>query len=422
MDKDKQRSHIYFMKGGICMAIFYAYKKKFVVVFLLTAVICSSWCLGEQTASEETVSAQEYLNMYSGSYALMDGDTNRVLVGKEETNPMANASTTKILTCIVTLENCDLEEVVTISANAAGQPKVRYGVQEGEQYSLKELVYGLMLESYNDCAVAIAEHVAGSEENFAKMLNEKAKAIGCLDTYFITPNGLDAENEGGFHHTTAADLCKIMAYCVWKSPANGMFLKITQTRSYGDFVNRNTFLDQMDGVLSGKTGFTAKAGYCYVAALEQNGERYAIALLACGWPNNKNYKWHDAKTLFSYALETYDARMVEFTPEVEQIEVDGYTDTPSFVWLNQNSLLEIRAEDKAYHLLMSVKEQLRIEKVWYEEIELPIEEGTVLGEYQVYLGEMRIDTIPLKAVHSSSCWNLEDVFKVIIFQYLSMTS
>lgn len=410
------------MKGGIYMAIFYAFKKKFVVVLLLIAVICSSWGLGTQTALEETVSAQEYLNMYSGSYALMDGDTNRVLVGKEETNPMANASTTKILTCIVTLENCDLEEVITISANAAGQPKVRYGVQEGEQYQLKDLVYGLMLESYNDCAVAIAEHVAGSEENFAKMLNEKAKAIGCLDTYFITPNGLDAENDGGFHHTTAADLCKIMAYCVWKSPANGKFLEITQTRSYGDFVNRNSFFDQMDGVLSGKTGFTAKAGYCYVAALEQNGERYTIALLACGWPNNKNYKWHDAKTLFSYALETYDIRTVEFASDVELIEVEGYTDNPSFVQLNQNSMLEVCAENREYQLLMSVKEQLRFEKIWCKEIELPIEEGTVLGEYKVYLGEVQIDTIPLIAVHSSRYWYFEDIFEVILFRYLSVTS
>ena len=404
------------------MTIFLMYKKKIVIIGLLIGIAVCSWYLGTEVASEETVSAQEYLNMYSGSYALMAGDTGRILVGKEETSPMANASTTKILTCIVTLENCSLDEMVTISANAARQPKVHYGVKEGEQYPLKELIYGLMLESFNDCAVAIAEHVAGSEENFAKMLNEKAKEIGCKDTFFITPNGLDAENETGFHHTTAADLCKMMSYCVWESPKKELFLEITQTRTYGDFVNRNAFLDQMEGVLSGKTGFTSKAGYCYVAALEQNGERYTIALLACGWPNNKNYKWQDAKKLFSYGVENYDMRKVEFVPESEQLEIDGYTDRSSFITLNQKSFLKVEAEDREYQLLMSVKEQLRIEKLWYAEPELPIEKGAVLGEYQLSLGETPIDAIPMIAVSSGDIWNFEDIFEVIFRQYLSMTS
>ncbi len=421
-DKDKQHSHIYFMKGRIYMTIFYVYKQKIVTICLMIGVLISSWYLGTEMAVEETIAAQEYLNMYSGSYALMDGDTGRVLVGKEETNPMANASTTKILTCIVTLENCALEEVVTISANAASQPRVRYGVQEGEQYKLRELVYGLMLESYNDCAVAIAEHVAGSEENFAKMLNEKAKEIGCKDTYFITPNGLDAENESSFHHTTAEDLCKIMAYCVWESAEKDLFLEITQTRSYGPFVNRNAFLDQMEGILSGKTGFTAKAGYCYVAALEQNGERYTIALLACGWPNNKNYKWHDAKMLFSYGLELYDKRTVEFESVIEQLKVDGYTDSPTFLKLNQPSLLEVQVEKRSYQLLMSVKEQLRIERFWNDELHLPIEEGEVLGRCQIYLGEVLVDSIPLIAAKSGDVWGFKDIFEVILRQYLSVTS
>ena len=422
MDKDKQRSHIYFMKGGIYMTIFNVYKRNITNVCLVIGMMIAIWYFGTKTLTEERILAQENLNMYSGSYALMDADTGRVLVGKEETNPMANASTTKILTCIVTLENCTLEEVVTVSANAASQPKVRYGIKEGEQYPLSELIYGLMLESYNDCAVAIAEHVAGSEENFAKLLNEKAKEIGCEDTYFITPNGLDAENEGGFHHTTAEDLCKIMAYCVWESPKKEKFLEITQTKNYGSFVNRNAFLDQMEGVLSGKTGFTAKAGYCYVAALEQNGERYTIALLACGWPNNKTYKWHDARVLFSHGLETYDVKNVEFEAISDKLEIEGYTESPLFLNLNQPSLLELQAENRSYTLLMSVKEQLRIEKKWYKKPQLPIEEGTVLGEYQLYLGEVQIDSIPIIAMDSGRAWNFKNTFEVILRQYLSVTS
>ena len=419
---DKQRSHIYFMKGGVYMAIFNIYKQKIICISLIISILIGNWWLDVETKTQETVSAQENLSMYSGSYALMDGDTGRVLIGKEETNAMANASTTKILTCIVTLENGSLDDMVTISANAAAQPRVRYGVKEGEQYSLRELVYGLMLESYNDCAVAIAEHVAGSVENFASMLNEKAKEIGCKDTYFITPNGLDAENEGGFHHTTAADLCKMMAYCVWKSPQKETFLEITQTRVSGNFVNRNAFLDQLDGVLSGKTGYTAKAGYCYVAALEQNGERYTIALLACGWPNNKTYKWKDAKQLFSYGLENYEVREFAFEGVTDKIAVDGYANTPTFAMLNSGSTVGICADGKEYRLLATVKEQLRIEKRMYQELVLPIEKNTVVGECNIYLGEMKIDSIPLVSVDSAGMWEFKKVFEVLIRQFLSVAS
>ncbi|MBR4026907.1 MAG: D-alanyl-D-alanine carboxypeptidase, partial [Lachnospiraceae bacterium] len=158
--------------------------------------------------------ANENLGLYAYAYALTDGVTGRVLEGEDENVPMANASTTKILTCIVTLEHGNLEDMVTVSKNAVTQPKVRLGMTEGNTYPLLDLLYGLMLESYNDCAVAIAEHIAGSVEAFAELLNQKAKEIGCKDTYFITPNGLDAEDEHGFHHTTASDLCQMMAYCV----------------------------------------------------------------------------------------------------------------------------------------------------------------------------------------------------------------
>ena len=410
------------MKGGIYMAIFVLYKEKIILILTIFSVLLLSWYLEMFLLKEENVFAQENLSMYAFSYALMDGDTGRVLTGKEEAKAMANASTTKILTAIITLENRSLDEMVTVSSNAVSQPKVRYGLKEGQQYSLKELMYGLMLESYNDCAVAIAEHVAGSEEAFAKMLNEKAKEIGCKDTYFITPNGLDAENEEGFHHTTAEDLCKIMAYCVWESPQKDSFLEITQARAYGEFVNRNAFLDQMNGVLSGKTGFTAKAGYCYVAALEQNGERYTIALLACGWPNNKTYKWKDAKTLFGYGLDTYDKKEIIVEEVLEYIDIDGYVSQPSFSTINQMVVLPVKSDERKYNILLSAKEQLRKEVVLYENVEMPIEKGTRLGEYELYLDDIKIDTIPMIATDTAGYWNVETVWQVILLQFLSVAS
>lgn len=392
------------MKGGMYMTIFLC------IILILGSVFCDTI---------EIYRAEENLSMYSGSYALLDGDSGRVLVGKEETIPMANASTTKILTCIVALENCEIDEVVSISKNAASQPKVHLGMKEGEQYSLKDMLYALMLESYNDCAVAIAEHVAGTTENFAKMMNEKAVEIGCVDTYFITPNGLDAEDEVSFHHTTAADLCKIMAYCTWESPKKEQFLQITQARNYASYVNRNAFLNQMDGVLSGKTGFTNKAGYCYVAAMEVNGEKYCIALLACGWPNNKNYKWKDARTLFEYGMENYHIQQVTINATKEQIKVDGYIAQANFEKLNTEDYLELHSEEHEYQLLMSEKDRIETEVVLYTDTKLPIHKGQTLGICNIYLNDILMDSFPLKTDEDAHIWGWKDIFYTIFYRFLT---
>ena len=145
---------------------------------------------------------------------------------------MANASTTKILTCIVALENCDPASVVYGVKNAASQPKVHLGDARGTTwFYLRDLLYGLMLESYNDCAVAIAEFAAGEVQGFAALMNAKAEELGCEDSYFITPNGLDAKDDAGVHHTTAADLAKIMKYCIKESLKATNFSRLHGRRS-----------------------------------------------------------------------------------------------------------------------------------------------------------------------------------------------
>ena len=162
-------------------------------------------CLMSEPVLAEKQKEPEAQTLYSKSCAMVDGDSGRLLYGKEAQTALPNASTTKILTCIVAMEQCKPDEVVTFSAKAASQPKVHLGAKKGEQFYMQDLWYGLMLESYNDCAYAIAEHVAGSAEKFAALMNEKAKKIGCTDSHFVTPNGLDAKDEQGEHHTTAYD-------------------------------------------------------------------------------------------------------------------------------------------------------------------------------------------------------------------------
>lgn len=279
--------------------------------------------------------------LYARSAALVDADSGRVLIGKEEHVMRPMASTTKILTCILALERGNLEDLVTASANAAAQPKVHLGMTEGEQFYLKDLLYSLMLESHNDSAVAIAEHLAGSVPEFAKWMNEKAEEIGCTEAHFVTPNGLDGEDAGGTHSISAADLAKIMSYCVLHSPKAAEFLAVTQTPSYsffdaegkGSFAcnNHNAFLQMMDGVISGKTGFTGDAGYCYVGALQSEGRTFVVALLACGWPNNKNYKWSDTRKLMEYGITHYQYEEVWKIPELSKIPVeDGISEKGLF--------------------------------------------------------------------------------------------
>ena len=214
------------------------------------------------------------LNLNSHSAVLLDGDTGRILYGKNEMEVLPMASTTKIMTCILALENAGLDTEVGISDRAATMPEVKLHVREGEKYRLEDLLYSLMLESHNDTAVAIAEAVGGSVEDFADMMNRKAAELGCDDTYFLTPNGLDAEDKesGKIHSTTAADLARILRYCIVLSPAKEEFLAITRAPSYAfsdlsgirsfSCVNHNALLTSMEGAVSGKTGFTGKAGYC----------------------------------------------------------------------------------------------------------------------------------------------------------------
>lgn len=351
--------------------------------------------------------------LFATAACLMDGDTGRVLFGKRGTDPMAMASTTKIMTCILALENGEEETVVTASAQAAAAPKVHLGVYEGEQFLLGDLLYSLMLESHNDAAVMIAETIGGSIEGFAALMNEKAAAIGCTDTHFVTPNGLDDSDAGGDHHTTAADLARIMRYCIKNSPKATEFLAVTQTRSYTfwdlekknmfNCYNHNALLDQMEGAISGKTGFTAKAGYCYTGALERDGKCLIVTLLACGWPNHKNYKWADAAKLLNYGLESYTYRdVLDHSWKPGRIEVtdgvyDGMLQTKSSASLS----LVSPALDPARSLPVLLKEtEIPKKDIFLPElIEAPVKkgekvgsvtysmDGILLAEYPVYAAE-----------------------------------
>lgn len=367
---------------------------KRISAFFMTIILV--FLVSVQAAASEPPADTE---LFAKSAVLMDADSGRILYDKNGSTAMANASTTKILTCILTLENCSLESQVTVSSNAASQPKVRLGMREGQIFYLKDLLYGLMLESFNDCAVAIAEYVAGTTEGFAMMMNDKAEEIGCRDSYFITPNGLDAKDEKGFHHTTASDLALIMRYCIKISKKAPEFLALTGTSQYSftdtagnasySCYNHNAFLQMMEGAISGKTGFTGNAGYCYVGALEQDGKTYIVALLACGWPNNKTYKWADTKKLMNYGIENF------VKCSLDEISVDESRLQPIEVKEGQAGRiggsvsvdLKVTEGESIHELLIGNGEEVVLQYDIAKELKAPVEKGAYLGKITWLLGD-----------------------------------
>ncbi|MEG1291996.1 MAG: D-alanyl-D-alanine carboxypeptidase family protein [Lachnospiraceae bacterium] len=342
----------------------------------------------------------EELPLYAQSAVLMDGKSGRILYEKNGYDHMPNASTTKIMTCILAIESGRLEEEVTVSRYACSMPKVHLGMEITDTFRLKDLLYSLMLESHNDTAVAVAEHIGGTVEQFAVMMNEKAKELGCKNTYFITPNGLDKQDEIGIHGTTAAELASIMSYCI----KNETFLEITQTPSY-EFTNlegtksyhcnnHNAFLQMMDGALSGKTGFTGNAGYCYVGALTQDNRTFVVALLACGWPNNKNYKWADTKSLMNYGLNYYQYQDVfEYEKILPKLQVEEAI--PEDNQLYGNAATELRIKPAALLVLKNEKEQVNVVYDIPLKIQAPIQKNQQVGSVTYYLEEEEIAKFPV---------------------------
>lgn len=337
---------------------------------------------------------EEKLDLYAQSAVLMDADSGRVLYEKNGTEEMPMASTTKIMTLIVTLENAEVSDTVTVSKYAASMPDVQLNIREGEQYKLKDLLYSLMLESHNDSAVAIAEHVAGDVEKFAKLMNQKARDIGCKNTNFVTPNGLDRTDANGrIHATTAEDLSRIMSYCIEKSPKKEEFLSITGTPDYSfsdtegkrsfSCRNHNAFLTMMEGALSGKTGFTGAAGYCYVGALERENKTFVVSLLACGWPNHKTYKWSDTKKLMEYGLEKFEVR------DFEKLKPDEKKLQPILVHngqtakIGETAFAEVKVREAGSEslksMLMRPEEQIEIRYEIEKELQAPVKKGEQVG-------------------------------------------
>ena len=356
--------------------------KEYVAVMMLVCFVFV--CVFSYNA--EYVQAEE-LSLYARSALLMDASNGRVLYEENGYQVMPMASTTKIMTCILALEYMEGspeggKEKVKVTAYAARMPKVHLGMSEGEEYYLEDLLYSLMLKSHNDTAVAIAEHIDGDVKMFAERMNRKAAELGCRNTNFITPNGLDAEQDGKAHASTAYDMGLIASYAIKNDTFREIiatpqysFSELTQGRNF-QIYNADLFLGMMDGAIGIKTGFTADAGYCFVGALEKDGKRFVSVVLACGWPPNKSWKWSDTKKLMKYGLENYEIKNITKRGTYMPVEVEeGIKD--------KVTIAADKEKEEELTLLLTKDDKVSVKNILKNELEAPVQKGTVVG-YKCY--------------------------------------
>ena len=304
---------------------------------------------------------------------LMEAESGRVLWEKNAEAPLPNASTTKIMTCLIALESGMLDDTVMVSPNAASKPETRMGLSAGEKIKLRDLLYPMMLESANDAAVAVAEHIAGSEEEFCDMMDERALEIGAMDTDFETANGLDRDG----HHSTAMDMARITAYALenedFREIISAPSATIKSDRRTYTVANKDRLLKEYDGAIGVKTGFTGLAGQCFVGAAKRDGMTLISVVLGSGWGSSgKERKWIDTKNLLNYGFENFELyTLAEAGDFVSEVSVKGAYKDDVETEISKKVVIPLTVEER-----MGIKTKINVPM----EINAPIEKGQTVGE------------------------------------------
>ncbi|MBW4828784.1 MAG: D-alanyl-D-alanine carboxypeptidase [Clostridiaceae bacterium] len=305
---------------------------------------------------------------------LIDVKSGRILYTLNPHKKLPMASTTKIMTALVALENGKLDEKIKVKKKFVGVEGSSIYIYEGEEISLKDLLYGLMLRSGNDAAMVIADHVAGDTDKFIELMNSKAKEIGALNTNFTNPHGLEDEN----HYTTAHDLGLITREAL----KHDVFKEIVSSKSWtadrdknNYFYNKNKTLWQYEGGDGVKTGYTKRAGRCLVSSATKNGMQLVSVVL-----NDGNW-FNDCYELLDYGFDNYKPYFLYDEGQfIKNIKVEDGSKEYLPVVTNTSCILPLKEKEK---------ENIKITIDLPKKITPPIKEGKVLGKISVYLdGEL----------------------------------
>ena len=394
-----------------------------ILIFLLILLNFSTVCADDvdnEVDFEDTIevtasNVSELPKTNSRRYIVYDRISKSMIIGKNEDIKSAMASTTKIMTTIVILEKADLNEKVTVSAKAGGTGGSRLGLKRGDKASVRDLLYGLMLRSGNDAAVALAEHVGGSVKGFAELMNEKAIELGLTNTHFVTPHGLDDAN----HYTTALELAKLTDYAM----DNETFAKIVGTKSTTIYINNqsrqinntNELLGVLNGVVGVKTGFTNNAGRCLVTETKRNNMDIITIVLGA---DTKKDRTKDSVNLIEYTFSKYKMYNLE-----EQIikEFNKWKN------INEKRILIIKGKTSNPKLALGAIEKATIpicdnDKIEYSinaltEVEAPVEQWNVMGTLTVKLNGEILENIDIVNVNEVQKRDWKDYFKIVLNTY-----
>ena len=394
-----------------------------ILIFLLILFNFSTVCADDvdnEVNFEDTIevtasNVSELPKTNSRRYIVYDRISKSMIIGKNEDVKSAMASTTKIMTTIVILEKADLNEKVTVSAKAGGTGGSRLGLKRGDKASVRDLLYGLMLRSGNDAAVALAEHVGGSVKGFAELMNEKAIELGLTNTHFVTPHGLDDAN----HYTTALELAKLTDYAM----DNETFAKIVGTKSTTIYINNqsrqinntNELLGVLNGVVGVKTGFTNNAGRCLVTETKRNNMDIITIVLGA---DTKKDRTKDSVNLIEYTFSKYKMYNLE-----EQIikEFNKWKN------INEKRILIIKGKTSNPKLALGAIEKATIpicdnDKIEYSinaltEVEAPVEQWNVMGTLTVKLNGEILENIDIVNVNEVQKRDWKDYFKIVLNTY-----
>ena len=372
----------------------------------------------EEQITEASNNLSDFPTINSRRFVVFDRVSKQVLYGKNENVKGAMASTTKIMTCIVVLENENLDKEVTVSAKAAGTGGSRLGLKKNDKITVKDLLYGLMLKSGNDAAIALAEDVSESVENFSELMNEKAKELNLNSTHFVTPHGLDNSE----HYTTAVELAKIADYAM----QNETFAKIVGTKmttikinnSEKVISNTNELLGNLNGVIGIKTGFTNNAGRCLVTETKR-GDMDIIAVVLGA--DTKKYRTKDSVNLIEYTYSNYD--LVDLNSKIlEEFEK----------WKNINlkriQVIKGKKENVNIRLgkpqitKMAVKrddiDKIKIEINCITTFEAPVSPNLRMGTLNVYINEKLIESLEIFTAEQVERKQWNDYFLDLIKNFM----
>ena len=342
----------------------------------------------------------------AGSMIVLEASTNRILNQQNAYSKRYMASTTKILTAITAIKNCDVEDIVAVDKKAVGVEGSSIYLQAGEKLRVLDLLYGLMLQSGNDTAVALAIHIGGSVEKFAEMMNQTAKLAGATNSNFVNPHGLHHDN----HYTTAYDLGLISTYALKDS----IFAKIVATKSHTvdrpakgwkhEIKNKNKILHSFEGGDGVKTGFTKKAGRCLVSSATRNGMQVVCVVLNCG------PMFEECRALMQRAFNNYSLVNV-----LQSYEFAGIAN------VKNGRVEEVGAySHKALYYPLRKEEHEQVTKlVEFDELKAPIAKDQKIGKILIKLHDRVLFDQDLFSIDKVQSINIMDKLRQLLPDWLS---